>query len=256
MSRTPMILALAAQLMAGLIVFGGAALLMSTVNFTIPQAVLLAGLLAGQGVLAAILGTRLGLAPWWAAINLVLPGALSVVWLWHVPAWVFLAAFILLLLVFWNAAFGGVPLYLSNNKTKAAINGLLPEKPGLRFVDLGCGMGGPVLYLAARRPDGIFTGIETAPGMFVLSWLRWRLGGLKNAEILFTNIRGHDLGRYDVVYCFLSPVPMPWLFEKARREMKAGSLFISNSFEVPDIPPDEIIVVDDRRATKLFLWRF
>lgn len=252
MSRTPMILALAAQLMAGMIVFGGAALLVAIIGFSIP----LAGMLAGHGVLAAVLGSRLGLAPWWAPINLVAPGAVAVVWLWQVPSWVFPAAFIALALIFWNTAFGGVPLYLSNSKTKTALDGLLPAKPGFRFVDLGCGLGGPVLDLARRRPDGLFTGIETAPGLFVLSWLRRRLSGVANAEILFADIRTHDLGRYDVVYCFLSPVPMGWLFEKARREMKAGSLFISNSFEAPDNPPGETITLGDRRATKLFLWKF
>lgn len=252
MSRTPMILALAAQLMAGMIVFGGTALIMAGTGTHIP----LAGLLAGQGVLAAILGLWLGLAPWWAPINLVLPGAIAIVWLWHVPPVVFFAALILLVLVFWNSAFGGVPLYLSNSKTKAVLLDLLPEKQGFRFVDLGCGLGGPVLDLARRRGDGKFSGIETAPGLFVLAWLRRRLGGPKNAEIRFADMRRLDLGNYDVVYCFLSPVPMPWLYEKARREMKAGSLFISNSFNVPDHPPDETVSVDDRRATKLLLWRF
>lgn len=247
-----MILALAAQLMAGMIIFGGAAVLMFSVNFPVP----LAGLLAGQGILGAFLGSRLGLAPWWAVINLVLPGAVAIVWLLQVPAWVFLGVFILLVLVFWNAAIGGVPLYLSNNKTKSALATIFPDQPDLCFVDLGCGMGGPVLYLAGQRVDGKFIGIETAPGVFALSWIRCRLSGLKNAEILFSNIRDHDLGTYDVVYCFLSPVPMPWLFEKARREMKAGSLFISNSFDVPDNQPDEIIAVNDSRQTKLYLWRF
>jgi hypothetical protein len=32
-----------------------------------------------------------------------------------------------------------------------------------------------------------------------------------------------------VVYAFLSPAPMAALWDKVRREMRAGSLFISNS---------------------------
>jgi len=50
-----------------------------------------------------------------------------------------------------------------------------------------------------------------------------------------------------VVYCFLSPVPMPPLFDKARREMRPGSLLISNSFQITGHPADEIVSVDDLR---------
>ena len=48
---------------------------------------------------------------------------------------------------------------------------------------------------------------------------------------------------------------MPALYEKARLEMTAGSLLIGNSFAVPDHPADEVIDINDRRKTKLYLWR-
>jgi hypothetical protein len=63
------------------------------------------------------------------------------------------------------------------------------------------------------------------------------------------------LSRYDVAYAFLSPQPMPRLYEKVVAEMKPDTLFISNSFVVPDNPADEIAEVDDARETKLHLWR-
>ncbi len=251
MPRIPLITALAAQLAAGILVFGGAVLLTKAAGVAFP----LMALLAGQGIMAAVLGSRFGLASWWAPIHLVLPSAVAAALLWQVPAWVFLAAFMVLVLVFWNAATGGVPLYLSKPKTKAALAELHPKKD-FRFADLGSGLGGPVLELARGRPDGHFTGIESAPVLFALTWLRLRFGGVSNVQLRYGDYRSLDLAPYDVVYCFLSPVPMAWLFDKARREMKPGSLFISNSFEAPDNPPGETVIVDDRRATKLLLWRF
>ena len=37
--------------------------------------------------------------------------------------------------------------------------------------------------------------------------------------------------------------------------MKPGTMFVSNSFAVPGVPPDETIVLDDRRKTKLHIWK-
>ena len=137
-----------------------------------------------------------------------------------------LAVFLVLVGVFWNSARSGVPLYLSNRKTKQVLAGLLPEKDGIRFADLGCGFGGPVLALSQARPESHFTGVETAPLLFAVAWLRRRLLGVANADIQFADYRKLDLGPFDCVYCFLSPVPMPDLYEKARREMRPGSLLI------------------------------
>ena len=277
-SRLPLLRALAAQMAAGAVVFGSAFALAAGTGLRPP----LIALLALQGIAAAVLGTRFGLAQWWIPIQLVLPSALAVAWLWQGPEWIFLAAFVLLVLVFWNSARGGVPLYLSNPRTRAALAELLPkqeagsgetatgtkqeagsgetatgteQEAGFRFADLGCGLGGPVLDLARRRPDGLFTGIESAPIPFALAWLRLRFAGLANVKLLFGDYRSQGLGEYDVVYAFLSPVPMPDLFDKARHEMKSGSLLISNTFDVPGHRADETVEVADRRRTRLYLWR-
>ncbi|MFQ5765644.1 MAG: hypothetical protein ACE5GT_12015 [Rhodospirillales bacterium] len=250
-ARMPLLTALAAQLVAGALVFGGALALARATGEGVP----LVALLALQGVLAALLGLRLRLQPWWVPIQLVLPSAVAVGWFWRLPAWIYLTAFAGLALVFWNAARGGVPLYLTNRETRAALAGLLPDKAGFRFLDLGSGLAGPVAALARRRPDGDFTGIESAPVLFALGWLRLRFSGLANARIRYRDFWAEDLGGYDVVYAFLSPVPMPALVEKARREMRPGSLLISNTFQAPDRPADEIVEVGDRRRTRLHLWR-
>jgi hypothetical protein len=48
---------------------------------------------------------------------------------------------------------------------------------------------------------------------------------------------------------------MARLWVKARAEMKPGSLLVSNSFPVPDVVPENIILVPDRRQTELYLYR-
>jgi hypothetical protein len=58
-----------------------------------------------------------------------------------------------------------------------------------------------------------------------------------------------------VVYAFLSPAPMPRLWEKICAEMKPGSLFISNSFPVPGQAPDRVIEVDCSPPRPLYCYQ-
>jgi len=64
-----------------------------------------------------------------------------------------------------------------------------------------------------------------------------------------------DLGEYDMVFAFLSPVPMQDLWTKASAEMRPGTLFVSSSFEIPGQTPDRIVQVNDSRKTRLLVWR-
>ena len=245
----PILRALAAQAVAGIVVFVGWQILAGGIDAPAIS------LLAVQGVLAAILGHFFGLGRWWLPINVLLPPGIVMALVWRLPAWVYLIAFLGLLGVFWNSVRGGVPLYLSYRRTKDAIAGMLAENGVFRFADLGCGLGGPVISLAQARPEGRFVGFETAPLLFAVARLRLGFQGAGNADIRFADIWSVDLGDFDVVYCFLSPLPMPALYDKARREMRPGSLLISNSFVVPDHPANEIVSVEDGRQTQLHLWR-
>ena len=247
----PVLTALLSQIAAGAVCFGLAAVL-KRAGGPVPDLTLL---LAGQGVVAGVLGARWGLARWWWPLNLLAPLAAGAALMLALPSWVYPMAFVALAVVFWNASSDRVPLYLSNRKTWRAIGDLLPGTEGGQCLDLGSGIGGLTIHLAARRPEMRFRGIESAPLPFALSWLRLKAARRANAGFVYGNFWTHDLGGYDVVYAFLSPAPMTRLYEKVRAEMKPGSLFISNSFTVPDIDPDDIIEVDDRRRTKLLVWR-
>ena len=107
--------------------------------------------------------------------------------------------------------------------------------------------------LAELRPDARFTGVENAP----LTWLGGRLLtlGQPNCDWRWGSLWQTPLGDYDLVYAFLSPVPMEQLWNKVQAEMKPGSVFVSNSFPVPGIAPDEVIEVEDSRRTQLYCYR-
>lgn len=245
----PALRALLAHLIAAVAVFGVAYAMKTFAGEPLP--ILFAAL--AQGMLAAGIGTRFGLAGWWLPIQLLFAPALVLGLALPVPPEIFLGGFALLLLIYWNSFGGRVPLYLTGPQTTAALEGLLPKRPGLKFVDLGCGLAGPLLALAAKRPDATFVGIESAPVPLAIAWLRAR--GKANVSVRFGNLFKHDLAPYDVVYAFLSPEPMPALWVKAKAEMRPGTLFISNSFAVPDVKPDMVKDVGDLRRTRLFAYR-
>ena len=207
------------------------------------------------GGIAAFIGRLLGLANWWVAVQIGFPVAVvSALWL-ELPAYVWLALFVATLLVYWNSFRGGVPLYLSNTTTWAAIEDLLPQKPGVRFIDLGGGIGGTVMHLAASRPDGEFVSIESAPLPFFISWLRKVISGRSNVRVVYGDYWKLSLKPFDAAYAFLSPRPMVDLYSKVQAEMQKGAVFISNSFEVSGHPADEIMELDDRRRSRLHVWR-
>jgi len=204
-----------------------------------------------QGICAALVSYKLGASRWWIPIHLgFLPLAVAAGQL-GIPPLTWLGGFVLLLLLFWRIDKSQVPLYLTNHRTARAAADLLPAS-SCNFIDLGCGTGSLLHYLAKNHPNFAFVGIEHAPLPFLRAWLR----GLRtpNLTIRYGDFWHEDLGSYQVVYAFLSPVPMTRLWQKARAEMSPHSLLISNSFEISDTTPLRIVEVPDRRRTRLFCY--
>ncbi len=205
-----------------------------------------------QGGIAAIISSRQNAPYWWLLIHLgFAPLAVIVQGLQLAPGW-YLAGFLLLLAIFWRTDQSRVPLYLSNRATSQALLDLLPKSPG-RIIDLGCGTGSLLCRLARARPDCHCVGIEHAP----LPWLiaRLRTLGLPNVTIRRGDFWPESLAAYDFVYAFLSPAPMPRLWEKACAEMSPGALLVSNSFEIPGASVLQEVRVGDRRGTRLHCYR-
>ena len=210
------------------------------------------------GLLAALFSFFAGLAGWWLLIQLMFAPALVLMLAVELPPGLFLGAFLVLLLVYWSAFRTQVPLYLSSNKVWHALERLLPAAKvdsGFTFMDLGSGLGGVLTHLAKVRPDGLYAGVESAPLPFLWSWLRIRLGGYRNCRVRWGSLWDGDLSQYDIVFAYLSPVPMEKLWHKARAEMRPGALFVSSTFAVPDQTPHETVQVDDLHRSTLLIWR-
>lgn len=207
------------------------------------------------GTLAAAFSHIAGLARWWLIIQFGFAPALVLMLALNIPPGFFLAAFLVMLVVYWSTFRTQVPLYLSSDKVWQALETMLPAEQPFTFVDLGSGIGGVLTHLSQTHPQGRYFGIETAPLPFLWSWLRIKLGRYRNCTVHWGSLWVSDLGQYDVVFAYLSPVPMEALWQKARQEMRPGKLFISNTFAVPGQPPQESIAIDDLHHSMLYLWR-
>jgi SAM-dependent methyltransferase len=205
-----------------------------------------------QGIIAAVITRLCKLAPWWWFLQAVFPIALVETLSLHIPPVFFLAAFLVLLCLFWSTFRTQVPFYPSGPVVWRAVAELLPQDRSIRFVDIGSGLGGLVLYLANRQREGSFLGIEIAPLPWFVSALRCR-ARRSNAEFLRGDYDQLDFVRYDVVFAYLSPAAMLALWQKASDEMRAGSLLLSYEFAIPDAVPD-IVSVPIEGGPRLYGW--
>ena len=178
--RMPVVVLFGSQFVAGVSLF--MIVMPALQSLSLPQPDLPA-LLTLQGVLSAVIGTLLGLGRWWVVVQVALPFAAFYSMFLKVPAWVWLLLFVAAFLVYKNSFRSGVPLYLSNTTTWAALETLLPVQQGFRLADLGGGLGGTALYLARRRPDARIISIESSPIPALLSKQRQIFSGLDNLEM-------------------------------------------------------------------------
>ena len=106
-----------------------------------------------QAVLAVFLSRGLDLGSRWVFMQAALPFLVRALWSAPIPGWIYLALFLGLLLVFGGGLLSRVPLYHASHDAWAKLEALLPEQADLRFVDLGCGFGGPVAHLGYFRQE-------------------------------------------------------------------------------------------------------
>ena len=250
--RRPIAIAVLSQVVAGVGTLGAiqAHHALTATDLPLWGKLTLAGLLAG--VTALLLKSRLT----WAAILALLPTAFVLALQLDLPAWIPAAALILLVLVAGNSLGDRVPLYLSNAETLDKLTALAPSDEPIRVIDLGCGFGAvPRAFAKANtHPESRFEGVESAIFPFIIARLLAVLQRDSRITVRYASLWRTNLSDYDLVYCFLSPHPMERLFEKAVDEMKSGSLFVSNSFDVPGISPVRAIPIESGRSTGLLVW--
>lgn len=208
---------------------------------------------AGAPFASFLLARFLGLTNSWLVLNAILPVAIASSFAVEIPNSLFLAPLITLSLIYAPAFWTRVPYYPTSKAAYPLILAELPLDRPFIFADIGCGFGDLLFFLAKHRPNGTFEGVEI--GFIPMAYARVKAALLRqNVHVHFTSMWNVSVDECDFVYTFLSPAPMPRLWEKLSHEMKPGSTFISNTFEVP-ATPDESVRVKDERGAALLIFR-
>lgn len=207
-----------------------------------------------QGLLAGLVSYYLRMPIWWIPIHLVfIPLSIATLAL-NISSFWFLLFSLCLFLIYGKTYKTQAPLYLSSRSVNIALKALLPRHGQFSFVDLGSGCGGLLSSLANVHKNGIFYGIESAPLPCLVSKVRNILCA-SNCKIFWGDFWKYDFSQYDVVYAYLSPVSMESLWHKVRKEMRPGSLLISNTFIISGVTPYKSIKLSDFSNSTLYLWK-
>ena len=209
----------------------------------------------GVACLAAYLGSMVTELPTaWRMINVALPITSAMTLALSIPGYLYSIPLILILAIYIPAILNRVPYYPTQKPAYALILAELPTDRPFEFVDLGCGFGDLLFFLAKHRPNGRFVGVELGPLPCLVARIKAFFKGVSNVSITLRDMWRYDLRESDFVYTFLSPAAMEDVWAKVSRDMRSGSTFITNSFPVP-APANEEISVRDERGSKLYLHR-
>jgi hypothetical protein len=234
--------------MGGVLVATGAGaiwFLLGGTDFTTAQWILI------QAAAAALICSALSMPWWWIVLNLAFAPALWIGLAASVsPAWS-AAALLALVLVYGGTQRTRVPLYLSNSTAVRALRELLPTDRPITFLDIGAGTGTVLDAIARSHPQAIVRGVERAPLPFLIAFVR-AFARARRYRVSWGNLWTTDLSGADVVYAYLSPAPMAALWEKARHEMRPGTLLLSFRFVIPGVVPTRTIPVG---ANFLYVWQ-
>lgn len=247
--RLPAVQALLLQVLAALLV----GMMLWTGSYLLPDVSVTMGIaLALQGVIAALLARWFNLAAWWWIIQLCFPLALFFALDLQLPSWVFLIAFLLFLVLYWHTFRTQVPYYPSSVAVWQAVESLLPVDRPVCLIDIGSGLGGLVLDLAAKRPDSEIIGVELAPLPWFISWLRGHWSRSKG-QFIRADYADLNFHQFDVVFAYLSPAVMTAVWDKAHAEMRPGTLLLSNEFMIEQHAADLVVQTECMR-TPMYVW--
>lgn len=190
----------------------------------------------------------------WKLVNALLPISAALSLAVAIPAWVFAVPLLGLLATYAPAFWTRVPYYPTSKVAYPLILAELPPNVPFTFIDIGCGLGDLLVFLRKHRPLGQYYGVEIGVVPYLVSKAKAHMHGNGRMSIAFKDLKKLSLEEFDYVYAFLSPAAMTTVWHKACREMKDGSTFITNAFEV-SAKATYTINVKDARGSSLFVHK-
>jgi len=148
----------------------------------------------------------------------------------------------------------GISPIRSSRISRRKILDLLPEKLDGRILELGAGWGTLAFPLAAAFPESEVMAYELSPVPWIFMCVRHKLFSRGNLDIRRRNFLRENLGSASAVVCYLHGEALAKLRPKLEKEAP-GSLFLSNTFEVPGWTPEAVHRLDDSFCPHVYVYR-
>jgi hypothetical protein len=143
------------------------------------------------------------------------------------------------------------PMPSSGRAVRQVLQFVVPPRTGPIY-ELGAAWGSLAIPLAKAFPDQrvIAYELSTIPWLFL--WLRVRVSGLRNLEVVRRDFFRDDLAKAAVVVCYLYPRGMVRLSTKLRSELTPGTVVVSNTFALPGWTPEQTSQLTDLYRTNIY----
>lgn len=136
----------------------------------------------------------------------------------------------------------GHDLPTSRRATQALVKLIRQYRPDAQnFYDLGCGRGTLSLAIKKALPELPVRGLDKSLIRIFLAKLKAKISGRK-IDFRKQDIFEADLGSAQIVYTYLWYDSMPPLEKKLRKELKPGTMVITNTSNLPTWRPIQKIV--------------
>lgn len=123
--------------------------------------------------------------------------------------------------------------------------------PGESFYDLGAGTG-KALLIAEREFGARATGLEISPAFFMIAKMNLILHR-SQAKIKMADLFKEEIGKADVIFCFLATRSMKKTEEHILRQAKAGARIIAYAFPLPAMEPKRVLPLRGQWKTYLYV---
>lgn len=126
----------------------------------------------------------------------------------------------------------GAPFVPSSQNTAQAMIDLAHITRDSVIYDLGSG-DGRLLLLASKNGARKIVGIEINPWLVFFTKIRILLSKAQNVQVYLGNFWSADLKDANIVFVYLLPWKMESLAKKLKKDLKPGTIIVSNSFIFP-----------------------
>ena len=143
------------------------------------------------------------------------------------------------------------PMPSSRRAVEQVLEFVVPPRPGPIY-ELGAAWGSLAIPLAKAFSDRRIIAYELSTIPWLFLWLRVRVSGLNNIEVIRRDFFRDDLGKAAVVVCYLYPGSMVQLSTKLQSELTPGTVVVSNTFALPAWVPEQTTQLKDMYRTKIY----